>query len=410
MYQYLKHMTYVAALSSCMMAPACAEVVSVEATGIGQTRAEAVTHGLVEAVQKATGVRVDQMAITGLNQRVLKVDGNVNQSNTLTSGSLDFSGTAKMSEGMDMIATQSGGSIKSYSVVSMDKDNRGYVTVKMKVDVDKFKSVLGDQNKRVRLAVAEFEGLDRDTSVRLQDALKAYFVQARRFSVVDRSEGAQYAKEMAVVTSPAAALSERVRFGQVLGADFIVVGKVRLEKSQRKTLDPITMAESMRESVTAEVTFSAIEIATSQILWANTIKVLGGANLSASLDGISRMVGAQVSETLFPLRIVSADDPNVLTINQGGQSVALGQRFAVMQLGAELKDPDTKESLGRKETEVGLVEITRVDPNLSYAKLVSGKITKGTSMILRKPAALADAGVAGAAAAPNPGTRSKAFD
>jgi curli biogenesis system outer membrane secretion channel CsgG len=292
----------------------------------------------------------------------------------------------------------------------MDKDNRGYVTVKMKVDVDKFKSVLGDQNKRVRLAVAEFEGLDRDTSVRLQDALKAYFVQARRFSVVDRSEGAQYAKEMAVVTSPAAALSERVRFGQVLGADFIVVGKVRLEKSQRKTLDPITMVESMRESVTAEVTFSAIEIATSQILWANTIKVLGGANLSASLDGISRMVGAQVSETLFPLRIVSADDPNVLTINQGGQSVALGQRFAVMQLGAELKDPDTKESLGRKETEVGLVEITRVDPNLSYAKLVSGKITKGTSMILRKPAALADAGGAGAAAAPNPGTRSKAFD
>jgi curli biogenesis system outer membrane secretion channel CsgG len=260
------------------------------------------------------------------------------------------------------------------------------------------------------LAVAEFEGLDRDTSVRLQDALKAYFVQARRFSVVDRSEGAQYAKEMAVVTSPAAALSERVRFGQVLGADFIVVGKVRLEKSQRKTLDPITMVESMRESVTAEVTFSAIEIATSQILWANTIKVLGGANLSASLDGISRMVGAQVSETLFPLRIVSADDPNVLTINQGGQSVALGQRFAVMQLGAELKDPDTKESLGRKETEVGLVEITRVDPNLSYAKLVSGKITKGTSMILRKPAALADASGAGAAAAPNPGTRSKAFD
>jgi len=407
MNQHMKLITCVAAVSFGMLVSSRAEVVTVEATGIGQTRAEAVTHGLVEAVQKATGVRVDQMAITGLNQRVLQVDGNVNQSNTLTSGSLDFSGTAKVSQGMDMIATQSGGSIKSYQVVSMDKDSRGAITVKMKVEVDKFKSVLGDQNKRVRLAVAEFEGLDRDTAQRLQDALKAYFVQARRFSVVDRSEGAQYAKEMALVTSPSAALSERVRFGQVLGADFIVVGKVRTEKSQRKTLDPITMAEGMREIVTADVTFSAIEIATSQILWANTIKVVGGANVAASIDGISRMVGAQVSETLYPLRVISADDANALTINQGGQSVSLGQRFALMQLGAELKDPDTKESLGRKETEVGLVEITRVETNVSYAKLVSGKLTKGTSMILRKPAVMADAG---APTNPNSGTRSKAFD
>lgn len=407
MNQHMKIITCVAAVSFCMLVSSHAEVVTVEATGIGQTRAEAVTNGLVEAVQKATGVRVDQMAITGLNQRVLQVDGNVNQSNTLTSGSLDFSGTAKVSQGMDMIATQSGGSIKTYNVVSMDKDNRGYITVKMKVEVDKFKSVLGDQNKRVRLAVAEFEGLDRDTAQRLQDALKAYFVQGRRFSVVDRSEGAQYAKEMALVTSPSAALSERVRFGQVLGADFIVVGKVRTEKSQRKTLDPITMTEGTREIVTADVTFSAIEISTSQILWANTIKVVGGANVAASIDGISRMVGAQVSETLYPLRVISADDANALTINQGGQSVSLGQRFALMQLGAELKDPDTKESLGRKETEVGLIEITRVETNVSYAKLVSGKLTKGTSMILRKPAVVADAG---APTNPNPGTRSKAFD
>ncbi len=402
--------TCVAAFSFLAASAPRAEVVTVEATGIGQTRAEAVTHGLVEAVQKATGVRVDQLAVTGLNQRVLQVDGNVNQSNTFTSGSADMSGTAKLSEGMDMIATQSGGSIKSYNVTSMDKDNRGYITVKMKVDVDKFKSVLGDQANRVRLAVAEFEGLDRETALRLQDAMKAYFVQARRFSVVDRSQGAQYAKEMALVTSPSAALSERVRFGQVLGADFIIVGKVRTEKSQRKTLDPISMVESVREIVSAEVTFSAIEIATSQILWANTIKVVGSANIGSSIDGISRMVGAQVSETLFPLRIVSADDPNSLTINQGGQSVSTGKRFALIQLGAELKDPDTKESLGRKETEVGIVEITRVDPNLSYAKLISGKITKGTSMILRNPAAVAEAGGAAPAIAPNPGTRSKAFD
>jgi len=385
-----------------------AEVVTVDATGIGQTRAEAVTHGLVEAVQKATGVRVDQLAITGLNQKVLQVDANANSTSGFSSSSKDVSATVKISEGMDAIATQSGGSVKSYTVTSVQIDNRGYTTVTMKVEVDKFKSVLGDQAKRIRIAIAEFEGLDADTSVRLQDRLKVYFVQARRFSVVDRSENAQYAKEMAVVTSASAALPERVRFGQVLGADFILVGKVRATKIQRKIFDPITMAEGVREYVTVEVNFSAIEIATRQILWANTIKVDGGSNISASLDGIAQLLGTQVSETLFPLRIVTSDDVNSLTINQGGQSLAVGQKYALMELGRELTDPDTKESLGRRETEIGLVEITRVDNNVSYGKLVSGKLTKSATMILRRPTVVAEAGKA--AAPPTPGVRSKAFD
>ena len=78
----LKSFILTAALGIAAFLPAVAraEVVTVEATGVGQTRAEAVTHGLVEAVQKATGVRIDQLAITGLNQRVLQVDANANQS------------------------------------------------------------------------------------------------------------------------------------------------------------------------------------------------------------------------------------------------------------------------------------------------------------------------------------------
>jgi len=387
-----------------------AEVISVETTGIGQTRTEAITNALVEAVQKATGVRVDQLAVTGLNQHIEQVDANANQSKGWSSQSQDFSTTAKSSEGMDLVATQSGGSIKSYLVQSMDKDNRGYFTVKIKVDVDKFKSVLGDQDKRIHLAIAEFEGLDTETAMRLQDALKSYFVQGRRFSVVDRTQNTQYAKEMALVTSPNAALSERVRFGQVLGADFILVGKIRTNKAQRKIVDTITMTETIREIVSAEVTFSAIEIATRQILWANTIKTEQTSNVSSMVDFITRNIGAQISETLYPLRVVSSDDQNGLTINQGGQSVSMGQRFSLIQLGSELIDPDTKESLGRKETDIGIVEITRVDPNLSYAKLVSGKLIKGVQMILRKTSYTDTKSGAPNPGVVNPGTRSKAFD
>ena len=65
--------------------------------------------------------------------------------------------------------------------------------------------------------------------------------------------------------------------------------------------------------------------------------------------------------------------------------------------------------MGRRETQVGTVEITRVDNTVSYAKVVEGKYTKGTTLILRKLDAKADGKVAPSAAA-NQGTRSKAFD
>lgn len=407
----LKSFILTAALGIAAFLPtvARAEVVTVEATGVGQTRAEAVTHGLVEAVQKATGVRIDQLAITGLNQRVLQVDANANQSSGLSSTSKDLSATVKMSEGIDAIASQSGGAIRTYTVLSSQSDSRGYTTVKLKVDVEKFKAVLGDQAKRVRLIVAEFSGLDPETAARFQDGLKAYFVQARRFSVLDRSENAQYAKEMALATGQSAALTERVRFGQVLGADFILTGKVRATKEVRKLADPVTANVITRDVFSADVTFSLIEIATRQILWTNSIKLASQGSLTQALEQIVPVIGSQSSETLFPLRVVTSDDPNALILNQGGQSVVAGQKLALVELGRELTDPDTKESLGRRETQVGTVEITRVDNTVSYAKVVEGKYTKGTTLILRKLDAKADGKVAPSAAA-NQGTRSKAFD
>jgi len=391
------------ALSLIFISAARAEVVTTEATGVGRSRPEAITQGLVEAVQRVTGVRVDQAAVTGLNQRVLQVDANANRSGPLSTIGLDFSGTAKVSDGMDMVASQSGGSVKTYTVLSSSSDSRGYTTVRLKVDVEKFRSVMPETANRIRIVVAAFQGLPPDHAMQLQDRLKVYFVQARRFSVLDRSENAQYASEMALVTSAAANLSERVRFGQVLGADFILVGKATITKRREEVLNPISMERSLRERVSAEITYSLIEIATRQIQWSNIVKL---ASLESGYENIARLIGAQVSETLFPLRVVTSDDSTNLTINQGGQSVVSGERYRLVELGAEMTDPDTKESLGRRESDLGVVEITRVSQNVSSAKLVSGNAKKSDHLILRR----LETETKAAAPAANPGTRSKAFD
>jgi curli biogenesis system outer membrane secretion channel CsgG len=391
------------ALSLIFISAARAEVVTTEATGIGRSRAEAITQALVEAVQRVTGVRVDQSAQTGLNQQVLQVDANANRSGPLSTINLDFSGTVKVSEGMDMVASQSGGTVKTYTVLSSSSDSRGYTTVRLKVDVEKFRSVMPETANRIRIVVAAFQGLPPDQTAQLQDRLKVYFVQARRFSVLDRSENPQYASEMAFVTSAAANLSERIRFGQVLGADFILVGKITITKRREEVLNPITMERSMRERASAEITYSLIEIATRQIQWSNIVKL---ASLESGYENVARLIGAQVSETLFPLRVVTSDDPANLTINQGGQSVVAGQRYRLVELGAEMTDPDTKESLGRRESDLGVVEITRVSQNVSSAKLISGNAKTSDNLILRR----LDMEVKAAAPPTNSGTRSKAFD
>jgi hypothetical protein len=74
-------------------------------------------------------------------------------------------------------------------------------------------------------------------------------------------------------------------------------------------------------------------------------------------------------------------------INQGGDSVKVGQRFAAFVLGVEQFDPYTKESLGRREKEAAQIEISRVLPKMSYAKVIKGALpsTSGVEIVLRMP-------------------------
>jgi hypothetical protein len=61
-----------------------------------------------------------------------------------------------------------------------------------------------------------------------------------------------------------------------------------------------------------------------------------------------------------------------VTVNRGdGGGVAVGDTFNVFALGAELIDPDTKESLGREEVKVGTVKISQVNPKTSTADILN---------------------------------------
>jgi hypothetical protein len=215
---------------------------------------------------------------------------------------------------------------------------------------------------------------------------------------------------MALVTSTDANMSERVRYGQVLGADFILTGKIDVKTIKQEEVNPLTGQKNVTYSTLSDVTFNMIEIATRQIQYSNHFKLRVTGDQDQLLEPMIDKIGSYATESLFPLRVITRENPNALTINRGGQSLSAGQKFTLVSLGKELVDPDTKEKLGRSETDIGVVEIVKVDTSVSTAKLLSGTLNKSDDMILRRQAEVPQSGSARPAATPNPGTKSKAFD
>ena len=73
------------------------------------------------------------------------------------------------------------------------------------------------------------------------------------------------------------------------------------------------------------------------------------------------------------MMIISARG-NIVTLNQGGDLLKEGDIYEVFQFGERIIDPYTKESLGREEIFCGTIQVTRVNPKSSYAKITSSEI------------------------------------
>ncbi|HET6306875.1 MAG TPA: CsgG/HfaB family protein [Rhodopila sp.] len=354
-----------------------ADPTQIDAEGQGATREAAVAQALASAIKQATGVTIDVAQFSGMTAEVTATD---------------TTHTAQMSQSaQDAIRQVAGGIVRSYRVVSVAPAPEGGFLADLSVDVEVFHAKgLGNENRR-RIAVASFvEAGTRGTGARLRDSLITYLTQARRFAVVDRSNDAAYEQEIGIATSQDAAPTERVRAGQVIAADYVVTGKVRSVAAS--TTEQVLSLTGERIQHThpgsASAEFEVIEIATRQIKWADKIALSGGAT---DADTIAARIGEEITQAIYPTRLIKFDDPQRLILNEGGMTVKPGERFRAMLLGEALEDPYTHESLGQTEQEIGIVEVTEVQSKLSYARLVSGRLPEAHQEIVLRPAAPAKA-------------------
>ncbi|MBC7801987.1 MAG: hypothetical protein H7Z10_15325 [Gemmatimonadaceae bacterium] len=342
----------------CATLPAQAAPREVEVTANGLTTRDAITEALVQAIEQTRGVVVAaaQVSRTELSAQVK------DDQKTATLSQEQQSATLRLT----------GGYVSSYRVLSTTEGTP--VSVRLAVVVEVFEARgLGNETRR-RIAVATFAGTrPGPTANQLRERITAHLVQARRFAVVDRAESLVYAQEMALLEANAPA-AERTRIGQLIGADYVVTGRTRqvAATSSSRTLDLTGEVVTSTTAGSAEVEYQVIEIATRQIKWAGSARITG----AGAIEKAAFKIAEEITQTIYPMRLIRFDNPANLIINQGGDSLRTGQRFRAMVLGETMTDPYTQESLGQLEEETGIVEVRRVDSKISYAQLVSGSLPR----------------------------------
>lgn len=352
---------------------ATAETVTVTAQGSGANRAEAISAALVAAIEQVTGVKMQS-------------DRQVSQ--TYLSVIDDQQEKASISESFQQnIKQSSGGIIKSYDIISVEPQ-QGAQIANLSVTIERYAPPgLPTQDRRRIYTVMPID-LSRkagSNAALLMDKLNAYLVQSRRFAVLDRGNLGVYEKELNLLKSDQVPLAETVRIGQVIGADYIVVPKIRtFEQTETVETVQLTGQKIVRVTSLLNIDYVLVDVATRQIRWTGKVEKKQPAGLDALLAEAIDDLGESILNSIYPLRVIQVLDGGMVVINQGGETLKVNQALTAMQLGEQIIDPYTKEPLGQTETPVAEILVDRVDPKLSYGRIVSGKVSVSDDYILRK--------------------------
>ncbi len=246
----------------------------------------------------------------------------------------------------------------------------------------------------------------------MADMLTTTLVKSGRYRVMERAQMDKILQEQGLAMSGAVTPQTAAQAGKVLGVELAIMGSVTefgyKKVSTGGALKKIGIGGSLgKRSATVAVDVRFVNTSTAEILMAESVrKEKSKADISVDTEDIRFDSEAQFDETLVgkatreaindivklldeqagggaweaKVMMLSGGDVIINAGKEGG--VKAGDVYIVVRVGEELIDPDTGESLGASEEEVGTIEV--VDNNYggkgkaSKCKVVSGSgIEKG---------------------------------
>ena len=218
-------------------------------------------------------------------------------------------------------------------------------------------------------------------------SLAEAFVGSRKFDVLERARLTEVLKEVDFGESSYADVSKVVPMGKALNAEYVVlpeievihlvfdaqdipyvdqvqpklrgkmIGRLRIaDTAGTKMVAAFTETIEVERRVKPEEPFVATE-------WNNLILDLYRA------AGQRMMLRAL--EAIYPVKILEIADHKVV-LNRGEGAIGTNDEFEIFALGKAYTDPDTGEFLGQGESRVARIQITRITPKFSEAKIIEG--------------------------------------
>jgi len=344
------------------------KIITITSVGIALTKEDAINKALVSAIEQVNGTEVSSNAASRLSQ-ISKI---VNKKNHISSSKTYESQIRKQTKGL----------IQSFRILEKKSGgvNKNMVLIKLSVNITKFKR--SKQLMRKRIAVVPFRVSPSIKNKRvgiyfqksLLSGIENYLTQTRRFAVLDRGYLKEQNMELNFIKSGRVNPEEIARIGNRAGVDFLIVGEILDAYSASNSMTmKATGQKIVSRSSGGKVVFRIIDVATTQIKYAETksIKTKGG-SIGRLGDVLSAKLGKLIINAIYPIRIVSIND-NILTLGQGGKTVKRGSVYNLIRYGKRIRDPYSKETLGRVEVNVGTIRIDDVQSKFSTARIIKLK-------------------------------------
>ena len=278
------------------------------------------------------------------------------------------------------IIDETKGGIKSYEIIKKDTDKNGWHNVKLKAEVAFFD--LPKEAMRVRMAIFPFklydvEG-DKSRFNRLIDQnINDYFVQTKKFTMLDRTYIEEVAKEQNTILDGKTPAVEMAKIGNEISADFILVGSVEnfnITEKVKKILS--SDMEIKKKEASIYMSYRLLDVATKQISYSNTIEyklTLTENSKKPDIEIISKtskILGEEILFSIYPVLVEKIVNGEIY-LGQGGNQFQKSDQYELFEKGEKIIDSYTNEVIGNVETSLGLVEITSVSTGYSKGKMLS---------------------------------------
>lgn len=385
-------------------------VVQVTASGTSMTRNGAVTDALVNAINQVNGRVINEQTLA------ISLDAGFRTARTGTAQNSQGPHAAVPEGGAHRVAMSAGayakfveeethGAVKTYSVLSLNQNDRGVWIAEVKASITKFEL----PQQALRRSIAVLAARIGPSAISIQEAhpdgqgagelitqgIVTGLTDSRKFTVLDREHTAATDSELSAITSGAASVDDYALLGKRLVADYILVTKVNRLRYEIEVTHFIDTSRVIRNGIgDVDAFYELIDPVTSQVVVSGTVAarltasemqrfglVGSGAGAVQALTAYTgERIAKAITDDLYPIMIVQAMQ-NQVVIAEGGGSLRVGARYRVFEYGQTVDDPYTGESLGREESLCCVVQISRITPDLAYGD-VSG-LQKSFASIFR---------------------------